>query len=539
MGIPSYFSYIVKNHASIIRKLSANLMKADNLYLDSNSTIYDVIHKMDVNPLFPGKMSSSDITNYIISKVIETIKEYITTIKPKNRVFIAFDGVAPVAKIEQQRSRRFKSLYQNSVSKSLLKNEKADPWNTTAITPGTVFMNSLNEQIAIAFNNPALFNLKSIIVSGSDKYGEGEHKIFKYIRDNAEDHREQNTVIYGLDADLIMLSINHLPISPHIYLFRETPHFIQSINSDLEPNESYLLDIPELANIITLDMNNGQELTCEQQSNRIYDYIFLCFFLGNDFMPHFPAVNIRTGGVDKMLNAYKATIGSTNENLTDGKTIYWKNVRKLVQFLADNETEYLKQEHKKRDKKEKYKLPDITPENKLDKFINIPTFDRTVEKYINPYNNNWQSRYYNSLFDMEINEENNKMICMNYLEGLEWTMKYYTTDCCDWRWCYRYNYPPLLSDLIKYIPCFNKELIENKPDKPLTELVQLCYVLPKQSLLFLPDKLYKALIKEKLDLYRTDCDFSWAYCRYFWEAHPNLPHMDVNELEEFVKGSVL
>jgi 5'-3' exoribonuclease 1 len=539
MGIPSYFSYIVKNHASIIRKLSDNLIKADNLYLDSNSTIYDVIHKMDVNPLFPGKMSSSDITNYIISKVIETIKEYITTIKPKNRVFIAFDGVAPVAKIEQQRSRRFKSLYQNSVSKSLLKNDKADPWNTTAITPGTVFMNSLNEQIAIAFNNPALFNLKSIIVSGSDKYGEGEHKIFKYIRDNAEDHREQNTVIYGLDADLIMLSINHLPISPNIYLFRETPHFIQSINSELEPNESYLLDIPELANIITLDMNNGRELTCEQQSNRIYDYIFLCFFLGNDFMPHFPAVNIRTGGVDKMLNAYKATIGPTNENLTDGKTIYWKNVRKLVQFLADNETEYLKQEHKKRDKKEKYKLPDITAENKIDKFINIPTFDRTVEKYINPYNNNWQSRYYNSLFDMEINEENNKMICMNYLEGLEWTMKYYTTDCCDWRWCYRYNYPPLLSDLIKYIPCFNKELIENKPDKPLTELVQLCYVLPKQSLLFLPDNLYKALIKEKLDLYRTDCDFSWAYCRYFWEAHPNLPHMDVAELEEFVKGAVL
>jgi 5'-3' exonuclease len=514
-------------------------MKADNLYLDCNSIIYDVVHKMDVNPLFPGKMSSSDITNYIISKVIETIKEYITTIKPTNRVFIAFDGVAPVAKIEQQRSRRFKSLYQNSVSKSLLKNDKAEPWNTTAITPGTVFMNSLNEQIAIAFNNHALFNLKSIIVSGSDKYGEGEHKIFKYIRDNAEDHREQNTVIYGLDADLIMLSINHLPISPNIYLFRETPHFIQSINSELEPNESYLLDIPELANIITLDMNNGQELTCEQQSNRIYDYIFLCFFLGNDFMPHFPAVNIRTGGVDKMLNAYKATIGSTNENLTDGRTIYWKNVRKLVQFLADNETEYLKQEHKKRDKKEKYKLPDITPENKLDKFINIPSFDRTVEKYINPYNNNWQSRYYNSLFDIEINEENNKMICMNYLEGLEWTMKYYTTDCCDWRWCYRYNYPPLLSDLIKYIPCFNKELIENKPDKPLTELVQLCYVLPKQSLLFLPDKLYKALIKEKLDLYRTDCDFSWAYCRYFWEAHPNLPHMDVNELEEFVKGAVL
>ena len=91
--------------------------------------------------------------------------------------------------------------------------------------------------------------------------------------------------------------------------------------------------IPELAKIITLDMNNGNELTTFQQHNRIYDYIFMCFFLGNDFMPHFPSINIRTGGVNKMINAYKATIGGTNENLTDGKKIYWKNVRKLVYFF--------------------------------------------------------------------------------------------------------------------------------------------------------------------------------------------------------------
>ena len=122
-----------------------------------------------------------------------------------------------------------------------------------------------------------------------------------------------------------MLSINHLPISKNIYLFRETPEFIKSINSELEPNETYVIDIPELSKIITLDMNNGEELTTLQQKNRVYDYIFLCFFLGNDFMPHFPSVNIRTGGVDKMLQAYKATIGNTNENLTDGKIIYWKN----------------------------------------------------------------------------------------------------------------------------------------------------------------------------------------------------------------------
>jgi 5'-3' exonuclease len=528
MGIPAFFSYIIKNHINIIRKLSSNPIKVDNLYLDCNSIIYDAVYKMNVSVV------TEDAANKIIYNVIHIIKDYMNLLKPTEVLMIAFDGVAPVAKLEQQRSRRFKSLYQNSLSRSISKTTDPDPWNTTAITPGTQFMKTLDDRISHAFSDPQQYGLKKIIVSGSDIYGEGEHKIFKYIRDNDVFHRDLNTIIYGLDADLIMLSINHLPITPNIYLFRETPEFIKSINTELEPNECYVLDIPELAQTITLDMNNGEELSNEQQKNRIYDYIFLCFFLGNDFMPHFPAINIRTGGVDKMLQAYKATIGCTNENLTNGKIIYWKNVRKLVEFLVKNELDFLKQEHKIRDRKEKHRIPDITPKDKMENFINIPTYERSVEKYINPYKDNWQQRYYKSLFEININDERRKQICTNYLEGLEWTMKYYTTGCPDWRWCYNYNYPPLLEDLIHFIPYFNTEFIETKSDNPVTELVQLCYVLPRQSLQFLPEKLYKALIRNKLNMYSTECDFSWAYCKYFWECHPNLPHIDVNELEEFV-----
>jgi 5'-3' exonuclease len=531
MGIPSFFSFIVKNHIDIIRKLSTNPIKVDNLYLDCNSIIYDAFYKMESTTM------TEVISNAIISSTIQKIKDYIHLLNPSERVIIAFDGVAPVAKLEQQRARRFKSVYQTTLSRSIFKSTTPDPWNTTAITPGTSFMNTLNEMVSTAFSDPTDFNLKEIIVSGSNLHGEGEHKIFQYIRDHPQQHANLNTIIYGLDADLIMLSINHLPITPNIYLFRETPEFIKSINSELEPNESYVLDIPELAHVITLDMNNGEELSTEQQKNRIYDYIFICFFLGNDFMPHFPAVNIRTGGVEKMIQAYKATIGNTNENLTDGKIIYWKNVRKLVEFLAKNELEFLKHEHKIRDRKEKNKLPDITPENKMNQFINIPTFERSVEKYINPYKDNWQQRYYTSLFNTNMDEIRCRQICTNYLEGLEWTMKYYTTGCPDWRWCYNYNYPPLLEDLIHYIPYFNTEFIENKVEKPVSDLVQLCYVLPRQSLQFLPEKLYKALIKEKIDLYSTECEFSWAYCKYFWESHPNLPHINVNELEQFVNNN--
>ena len=292
-------------------------------------------------------------------------------------------------------------------------------------------------------------------------------------------------------------------------------------------------------------LNNDTELTTEQQKNKIYDYIFLCFFLGNDFLPHFPAINIRTGGVDKMMNAYKATIGDRNLNLTDGKTIYWENVRKLVQFLASQEEEFIIKEHCSRNKKERYKLPDETPEEKFKKFEATPGFEREMEHFINPVKPSWQSRYYQGLFgfkydENEANDENETLkreISINYLQGLEWTMKYYTTGCPDWRWKYKYNYPPLLQDLIKHIPLFNTEFVPYRNPNPVSELVQLCYVLPRASLPLLPKKLFIPLVIKYEHWYKSNCDFVWAYCRYFWESHVDMNEIDIDELEKFINDN--
>jgi 5'-3' exonuclease len=524
MGIPSYFSYIVKNHSNIIKKLVNKSFQVNNLYLDCNSIIYDA-----VNSIEKDNLSTENIIRYVIQK----INFFIELLKPDQNIYIAFDGVAPVAKLKQQRERRYKSWYQNEVKQKIFKNVKIDAWNTTAITPGTIFMSELNNKITSYYSGK-----KNITVSTSSEFGEGEHKIFDFIRKNPEKHSDLfNTIIYGLDADLIMLSINHLPISKNIYLFRETPHFIQNIDSNLEPNENYLLDIPELAKIITLNMNNNTPMNSKQENNRIYDYIFMCFFLGNDFMPHFPSLNIRTGGIDKMLNAYKETIGNTNENLTDGKKIFWKNVRKVISFLADKEEVMIQNEMKLRTKKEKIFYPVDTPENIQKKFDALPSYERELEKYINPFKTGWQQRYYKTLFKINYNEERIKQISMNYIEGLEWTMKYYTTNCPDWRWCYHYHYPPLLSDLLKVMPYFETEIISFQKVKPVSALVQLCYVVPKPSLTLLPKVLYDTIILNHDEWYKTDCEFIWAYCKYFWESHVDLPEINIEQLEDFINAN--
>ena len=536
MGIPSYFSYIVKNHIAIIKKYVPSVIPVHNLYMDCNSIIYDVIHSM---------IDKNSTNKMIISAVIEKIENYVAVIEPSKLVFIAFDGVAPVAKLEQQRIRRYKSHFQNEMTKKVFKKEESS-WNTAAITPGTEFMKELNAGIIEYYGGNSASGDQfvgkvggrfkgSYIISTSADVGEGEHKLFHHIRANPLAEVE-TSVVYGLDADLIMLAINHLPISPQIYLFRETPEFIKSIDKSLEPGESYLLDIPLLAETIASSMSDTY--VSGNPNSRVYDYIFLCFFLGNDFMPHFPALNIRTGGIDKMLNAYKATIGLTKKDvLTDGSKIYWKNVRILVQHLATMEEEYIKNEMKSRDKREKYgaNAPEETPEQRYQKFESIPTYERQTEKYINPFKEGWQSRYYTSLFKLEINDERRKQIALNYMQGLEWTMKYYTSGCPDWRWHYQHNYPPLLQDLVKFIPVFDTEFvqpIDKSVNRPVQELVQLMYVLPRQSLHLLPSKLF-----EKMDMsnYPTDCDFVWAYCRYFWESHVDLPELDLEELNNLCK----
>ena len=228
-------------------------------------------------------------------------------------------------------------------------------------------------------------------------------------------------------------------------------------------------------------------------------------------------------------------LGCKNKNIVNDGKIVWKNFRVLIKELSLHEDEFIQTEYKMRSKLEKRPARIDKDSSKFDKeMLHIPSKERELEKYINPFDKYWETRYYDMLFDIDIDDDSRKNISLNYLEGLEWTFKYYTTGCVDWRWHYKYHYPPLLKDLLKYIPYFDGDLLEEKEKAPVLDMVQLSYVLPKNSLYLLPRKIETKLLKEYPDMYKNDFDFVWAYCKYFWECHVDFPEMDINKLESLV-----
>jgi 5'-3' exoribonuclease 1 len=629
MGIPSYFSDIVKRHKNIVKRLGL-LPRIHNLYMDTNGLIYDAVRLVGSN----RGMSDDDYETALINMVCERITEYVKMIRPESKVFIAFDGVAPVAKLNQQRERRYKSWFTTIVEQTIHRKAAAatmggtgtgasaakgvqaalqKAWNTSSITPGTRFMTKLNTRMreyvaaqAYAANDGSG---PTYIYSGSDTAGEGEHKIFEYIREFPGYHKDTTTLIYGLDADLIMLCLNHLHISENIFLYRDTPEFIQSLDNTLSKDDHYFLDIPTFACSLEAIMRETktagvavpvvpEHRITEGVVAAIDDYILMTFMLGNDFMPHFPSLNLRTIGMTILLQTYADVFRDSNQYLVRRtknhvKEIVWKSMRALIERLATNEHELLMNEHKTRDKQSrrfgggggdrggggygdrsrggnvfsttatatatattKVDMSELTGiacdrvlqmVSSLDKchsmldFMSIPLQERAAEKYIDPFRENWEYRYYDALFEIDSHARGSvdrvRMICVNYIEGLEWTMRYYSTGCVDWRWTYKYPYAPLLKDLVRFIPHMDTAMFkEGVPPNPVRDLVQLCYVLPMSGHGLLPPAVAEKLKREYSHYYCDKLEFKWSYFKYFWEAHTELPHIRIADLEDVVGG---
>ena len=512
MGIPSYFSYIIKNYTNIIHKLN-KCGTLDHLFMDCNSIVYDSYYELE-EQYKKAPFDVSTIEQQIITKVIDKIENYIRFISPSKSVYIAFDGVAPFAKMDQQRIRRYKTSFTARLSNTV------KIWNTSAITPGTKFMETMSTQIYSHFRAKTQKNL-DIIISCSDEPGEGEHKLFKYIREH--DCSNDYIAVYGLDSDLIMLSIFHKQFTKNIFIFREAPNFKNVLSRSFDKQEKLFMNIDELCNSLMKEMGG-----CENENeneNCITDYIFMCFLLGNDFLPHFAALNIRTNGFQILLDTYLNVIGKYKDrNLVRSNVIQWKWVKEFLNEIGKHERQYILNEYAMRDKMDNRSWSANTPAEKEQVLANIPIIQRQYEKYICPQENGWETRYKRVLL---VGGEERK-----YMEGLEWVLKYYTKGCEDERWRYRSDYAPLIKEIVKKMD-ERGELIKSK-SKSYKGKTQLAYVLPYENLYLLGED--EKRIKEKYkDLYPLEYELKWAFCRYFWEAHPILPEIKEEVLDEMEK----
>ena len=82
----------------------------------------------------------------------------------------------------------------------------------------------------------------------------------------------------------------------NIYLLRESIHF-----GKVQDDSFGFLDIPTfktyLYEIITENVDDEFKEALDIDL-LIQDYIFLCFFIGNDFLPNLPSIHLKHDGID-------------------------------------------------------------------------------------------------------------------------------------------------------------------------------------------------------------------------------------------------
>ena len=204
------------------------LPEFDALYLDMNGVIHNSTHG---NEGGSKKLTEKDV----MLTLFESIDFMMKTIKPRKLLYMAVDGVAPRAKMNQQRSRRFRAARDLAAARAEAAargevHADDDVFDSKCITPGTEFMAMINEHMKFFIRRKLaedpLWQAVKVIFSGHDVPGEGEHKIVQYIRAcKLDPEYDPNTrhVMAGLDADLIMLGLaTH---EPHFSLLREQVDF--------------------------------------------------------------------------------------------------------------------------------------------------------------------------------------------------------------------------------------------------------------------------------------------------------------------------
>ncbi|KAH8677703.1 XRN 5'-3' exonuclease N-terminus-domain-containing protein [Xylariales sp. PMI_506] len=405
MGIPAAFRWLSTKYPKIISPViedqpivmddgstipvdttrpNPNGEEFDNLYLDMNGIVHPCSHPEDR----PAPKDEEEM----MLEIFRYTDRVVNMVRPRKLLMIAIDGVAPRAKMNQQRSRRFRAA-QDAKEKEADKQElykmikqqnggvlppetlesiTKKAFDSNSITPGTPFMDilagSLRYWCAYKLNTDPGWAKMKIIISDATVPGEGEHKIMNFVRSQrTSPNHDPNTrhVIYGLDADLIMLGLaTH---EPHFRVLREDVFFqdgkvkgcklcgqqgheARDCRGEAKPKDGQEVDKKPypLKPFIWLHVSVLREyLAVELEvpgipfrfdiERAIDDWVFLCFFVGNDFLPHLPALEIRENGIDTLTAIWKDNLPHMGGYLTTDGDVNLDRAQYIMSGLAKQE----------------------------------------------------------------------------------------------------------------------------------------------------------------------------------------------------------
>jgi 5'-3' exoribonuclease 1 len=537
-GIPKMFRWLTDQYPNIINnRLEEGLSKdveVDNFYLDMNGIIHPCTHGNA-----EGELIFLDET-LMFKKIFMYVDRLYKMVQPSKILYLAVDGVAPRAKMNQQRSRRFRSAKEaETLAAELMAREQymgdAKPasdktrFDSNCITPGTDFMLKLSLALQKWVDykmktDPFWQNGAKVIISGPDVPGEGEHKVMEFIRDTKEkydkgektdDYGPQWThVLYGLDADLIMLGL--VTHEPNFMLLREKMSVVMAGRGrnkyrkkkdmmEYDRNDFELLELTSLRQLLAIQFRKfSDELTGYSLDRIIDDFVFMCILVGNDFLPHCPHMEIDSGAISLMMTNYIDLLPEWGGYLTDKEKIHPKRFEAFVYNLAVYEEEHFKRrgyqenepgwklpaenEQEKEDfygtlysgkptpaaavaanskgtdpppKKEK-KAEAVEPEAEAEEAAANNDGPNRAFRRRHPGNlsRSYRDFYYDTKLHWPVEDRDRTLFqrrahVRDYMEGLHWVLNYYHNGCPAWDWYFPHFYSPLSTDIVNLDEFYN------------------------------------------------------------------------------------
>ena len=506
--------------------------------MDFNCLIYHCLRRPDLRP-YPGLEGQEAWEKEFLEAVVAYTKKVVGLVKPAKGVYIAVDGVVPMAKMKQQRLRRFKSawLTEHGLAEGQVEGENKPRWDTNSITPGTVFMGKLRKVLE-GIN-------KKWTISSSDEPGEGEHKIMEQWRRHSlavstercclatpsclavsTERCCQATptcsatpisyAVYGLDADLVVLSLltqdtvsKVQPLS--VYLFREEIEDGSMVRDSMGEEQFQWFSIDALRDII-------------KETVPIREYCFAMSFLGNDFLPSALGLKMREDGHEVLMDLVAHLQRSGSPLLDEKDRPSLVGLTALFKSLASMEEKRVLTYVRNKVRQSDQYSGDLAVGDP-----NWPMVQGEENRLLG--SGDWRQTYRRSLQGFEGVDG-----FRTYLQGLGWIWDYYRGVPVCYNWYYPWTVPPLWSDLCKGLtenPGYVTAVPVTVGAADILTAEQLCLVLPPSSWNLIPSVASKQrrFMSVAPWYFPSEFEFCSIGRRFFWECEPKIPIPSIQEVK--------